>query len=98
MNIFYLHDDPIYCAQMHCDKHVVKMILEYAQLLSTAHHEIDGTPSIDCYKPTHKTIPLLYGLEIVEITIVGYGGYSMDYRMNILIGMVEYTLLSLKVS
>ena len=57
MNIFYLHDDPIYCAQMHCDKHVVKMILEYAQLLSTAHHEIDGTPSIDCYKPTHKNHP-----------------------------------------
>jgi len=28
---------------MHLDKHVVKMILEYAQLLSTAHRVIDGT-------------------------------------------------------
>ena len=43
MNIFYLHHDPEICAQMHNDKHVVKMILEYAQLLSTAHRVIDGT-------------------------------------------------------
>ena len=50
MNIFYLHNDPQIAAQMHCDKHVVKMILEYAQLLSTAHHELDGVPSIECYK------------------------------------------------
>ncbi len=57
MNIFYLHEDPKTCAEMHCDKHVVKMILEYAQLLSTAHHVVDGTPSIDCYKMTHKNHP-----------------------------------------
>jgi len=42
MNIFYLSKDPKICAQYHCDKHVVKMILEYAQLLSTAHRVIDG--------------------------------------------------------
>lgn len=42
MNIFYLHHDPETCAQMHNDKHVVKMILEYAQLLSTAHRVLDG--------------------------------------------------------
>ena len=41
MNIFYLHNDVKTCAQMHNDKHVVKMILEYAQLLSTAHRVID---------------------------------------------------------
>ena len=28
---------------MHVDKHVVKMILEYAQLLSTSHRVLDGT-------------------------------------------------------
>lgn len=43
MNIFYLHSDPKTCAEMHNDKHVVKMILEYAQLLSTAHRILDGT-------------------------------------------------------
>ena len=42
MNIFYLDHDVTKCAEMHNDKHVVKMILEYAQLLSTAHRVIDG--------------------------------------------------------
>ena len=57
LNIFYLDRDPVKCAQMHCDKHVVKMILEYAQLLSTAHHIVDGDPNIECYKATHKNPP-----------------------------------------
>jgi hypothetical protein len=42
MNIFYLDPNPERCAQQHLDKHVVKMILEYAQLLSTAHRMVDG--------------------------------------------------------
>lgn len=42
MNIFYLDSDPVVAAAMHCDKHVVKMIVETAQLLSTAHRIIDG--------------------------------------------------------
>jgi hypothetical protein len=42
MNIFYLHHDQVKCAEMHNDKHCVKMILEYAQLLSTAHRILDG--------------------------------------------------------
>lgn len=42
MNIFYLHCDPKLCAEMHNDKHIVKMIIEYAQLLSTAHRILDG--------------------------------------------------------
>lgn len=42
MNIFYFDSDPERCAIDHCDKHVVKMILEYAQLLSTAHRILDG--------------------------------------------------------
>lgn len=42
MNIFYLSDTPKTAATMHCDKHVVKMIVETAQLLSTAHRINDG--------------------------------------------------------
>ncbi len=42
MNIFYLDHDPVKCAQYHCDKHVVKMVLEYCQLLSSAHRVLDG--------------------------------------------------------
>jgi len=60
MNIFYLDKDPKICAQYHNDKHVVKMILEYAQLMSTAHYEQDGPdhPLVDrLYKPTHKNHP-----------------------------------------
>jgi hypothetical protein len=45
MNIFYLHNDPKTCAEYHVDKHCVKMILEYAQLLSTAHRVLDGNES-----------------------------------------------------
>jgi hypothetical protein len=42
MNIFYLDNDQSVCAKYHVDKHVVKMILEYSQLLSTAHRVLDG--------------------------------------------------------
>ena len=47
MNIFYLSRDTKECAELHTDKHVVKMILEYAQLLSTAHRILDGTVYTD---------------------------------------------------
>lgn len=54
MNIFYLDNDPTKCAQMHVDKHCVKMILEYAQLLSTAHRVLDGTQSVGLSKTGRK--------------------------------------------
>lgn len=38
MNIFYLHHDPAVAASCFYDKHKVKMILESAQMLCTAHH------------------------------------------------------------
>ena len=42
MNIFTTNDCPVVSAQEMCDKHVVKMIVEYAQLMSTAHRVLDG--------------------------------------------------------
>lgn len=42
MNIFYIDKDPVQAAEWMVDKHVVKMILESAQLLSTAHRILDG--------------------------------------------------------
>ena len=42
MNIFYLHQNPQINAEYHVDKHIVKMCIEYAQLLSTAHRLLDG--------------------------------------------------------
>ena len=46
MNIFYLDHDPIVAAKAMTNKHVVKMILESAQLMSTAHRVLDGEPYI----------------------------------------------------
>ena len=42
MNIFVLDESPQIAAQDMCDKHVVKMIVESAQMLSTAHRVLDG--------------------------------------------------------
>mgnify|MGYP003328015886 CR=1 FL=1 len=60
MNIFYLDRDPKIAAQMMCDKHVVKMILESAQMLSTAHRVLDGDDRANetgLYKMAHKNHP-----------------------------------------
>jgi hypothetical protein len=54
MNIFYLDHNTTKCAQYHNDKHVVKMILETAQLLCGAHWATGGTAP---YKPTHLNHP-----------------------------------------
>ena len=54
MNIFYLDTNPALCAEYHCDKHVLKMIIEYAQLLSTAHRMLDGEHYTGRTKNGHK--------------------------------------------
>jgi len=56
MNIFVLDADPVESARMMCDKHVVKMIVESCQLLSTAHHVVDGKEvQVDTGKRKYKT-------------------------------------------
>lgn len=57
MNIFVLSLCPYLCAKYHNDKHVVKMILEYAQLLCTAHRELDNSPNLILYKTAFKNHP-----------------------------------------
>lgn len=54
MNIFVLARKPALCAAYHCDKHVVKMIIEYAQMLSTCQHHFTGSSPL---RPTHKNHP-----------------------------------------
>ena len=56
MNIFYLHRDPVIAAKVQYNKHVVKMILESAQMLCAAHHVI-GNPDDSPYKLAHKNHP-----------------------------------------
>lgn len=57
MNIFVLDKDPQVAAIYHCDKHVVKMILETAQLLSTTHRLTEVSPDQSLYRVTHKNHP-----------------------------------------
>lgn len=59
MNIFYLDKDARVSARAMTNKHIVKMILESAQLLSTAHHVLDGVKalSMNIYKATHRNHP-----------------------------------------
>ena len=54
MNIFILDNNPIKAAQLQCDKHVVKMIVESAQMLSTAHRLLDGVVSVGVSKSGRK--------------------------------------------
>ena len=57
MNIFLLDTDTRKCAQYHCDMHVVKMILETAQLLCGVHHMTDQVTDQVPYKLSHKNHP-----------------------------------------
>jgi len=57
MNIFYLDKDPVKAASFFYNRHVVKMILESAQLLCTAHIISDGEAANVPYKATHKNHP-----------------------------------------
>jgi len=54
MNIFALDENPKKCAEYHNDKHVVKMILETAQLLCGSHW-VNGNQAP--YKLSHKNHP-----------------------------------------
>ena len=56
MNIFYLDKDPVVAAKVQYNKHVVKMILESAQMLCAAHHVLGSKLDIP-YKLAHKNHP-----------------------------------------
>lgn len=56
MNIFYLDSSPKVAAKYHCDKHVVKMIVESAQILSTVKHQLGESESAP-YRKTHQHHP-----------------------------------------
>ena len=43
MNLFVLNENPVIAAQEQCDKHINKMVIESAQMLSTTHRMLDGT-------------------------------------------------------
>lgn len=64
MNIFFIHNNALVAARMMVDKHIPKMILESAQMLSTAHRVLDANlatenvwSSVNIYKATHINHP-----------------------------------------
>ena len=64
MNIFYLDQDIQTCAVAHCDKHVIKMILESAQILCSVLHK---TGQDAPYRLTHRNHPcVLWAGESLE--------------------------------
>ena len=56
MNIFYLDKCPEKAAKLQYNKHVVKMILESAQMLCTAHHHYGNGDNVP-YKKAHYNHP-----------------------------------------
>jgi len=56
MNIFAVHESPSAAAMDLCDSHVVKMILESAQILCTV-YDLHGEWEDWMYKPTHRHHP-----------------------------------------
>jgi len=58
MNIFFLSRSPRVAAKFHCDKHVVKMIIESAQMLYSAHWVLmpENLPN-SAYRLAHKNHP-----------------------------------------
>jgi len=66
MNIFVLDEDIDKCVMYHNDKHTVKMILEYAQLLCSVHH-VSGSELDIPYKLAHKNHPCtIWARECIE--------------------------------
>ena len=58
MNIFFLDKTPEKSAQYLCDKHVPKMLLESAQMLSTALHSHTMGISTGIYKEAYPNHPM----------------------------------------
>ena len=84
MNIFHLHKDPKICAEYHCDKHVVKMILETAQMLSTAYRRNFGNNN-DLYKTAYPKHPMTIW--------VGDSGGNFNWSMRLLDQLLyQYTM------
>ena len=90
MNIFRLSNDALNAARMLCDKHVPKMIVETAQLLSTAHRVLDGTKSLDPSGREHFVLSGHREHELFKSTHINHpcaiwvretiGNYSWTFR------------------
>ena len=87
MNIFYFDDCPVKSAEAQPDKMLVKMPLETAQMLCTAHRVLDGddyADSVGLYKEAYKNHPCTVWARQSR------GNYEWLYTHFLALGM-EYT-------
>ena len=86
MNVFVLDEDMIKSAMYTCDKHVVKMITEQVQLLSSAYY-YTGQAELAPYKLSHQNHPIARWVResrdnwtwLRIYTLVNYGEYKFRY-------------------
>ena len=103
MNIFVLDENPKEAAKAHCDKHVIKMTLEAAQILSTVHRNLGIAAP---YRATHRNHPVVkwagesrenylwtaeYGFALAQ-------EYSLRYKAGRSQHKSYYAMLSLSLS
>lgn len=89
MNLFFLSLYAAFIAKYHCDKHVVKMILETAQMLYTCHHLCNSSDwqsqtELTPYRPTHANHP----------TCMWVRSSEANYKFTVQVGLelcYEYT-------
>ena len=93
MNIFILDENIEKCAQYHCDKHIIKMILESAQLLCTAHWinkyagfiprkitKVKNGKKLESKKQMTLVIFLIFLLCITTLVVFGYASSLDNYE------------------
>lgn len=86
MNIFVLDRDPDKAARLMCDKHVVKMVTETAQLLSTAHRVLDGKETIKpsvSGKRMVKYYDLFEGQDDLEMEMALYKANHINHPCSV---------------
>ena len=91
MNIFFTNENPLLAANDHCHIHTNKMIIEYAQILSAAHHILDGENALQgIYKKTHQNHP--------SAVWVRSGQYQYEWVLDCAVELCKmYTLRTGKV-
>ena len=82
MNLFVLHNDHIIAARMQCDKHIVKMIVESGQMLSTVHRVLDGNLTIKPSK-SGKRMVKYWELADVERENILYKAVHMNHPCTV---------------
>lgn len=107
MNIFFLDENPAKAAEYHCDKHVVKMILETAQIISTVYARY-GKHNDKLLKPCFQNHPctrwagnsrqnlqwlVCLGIELNTQYMKRYGREHKYFKMFLLLGTLKHEFI-----